>query len=382
MFLYYSKYFIKYLFFSKGKQKLLFLALLGLFLSSFALLVLQSTMTGLQEKTIGRSKSVMGSLIINISNDDDTEKIYEILDSKNILYFKEYEVELFLTYGNNVIPVMAHGIEDNSVSFYKNINFSEGIALSYEMSPRLNVELGNNVSLISPSHSDPMLGDIPSSITLDVSDFYASDVPEIDAFHVWTRLSAIQNLVSSNSVNRIRVFNYDDSKALKQELSTLINKEKIKTWEEQNATLVWSLKLESTVMVFLFVCMSLLVSLCITSGHLLFFRKLKTDLVSFWILGMSQKEIEKFSFKSVNYISIATISFGLIIGSIFLMFVDQNGSEILPRFFVDRKIPVILSFKAYIISFLIPYLISIAFSISTFNYFKKDLDYLGQIRSV
>ena len=50
------------------------------------------------------------------------------------------------------------------------------------------MQLGDTVSLISPSHVDSFFGDIPRKVSVMLDDIIVTDVPEIDIFHIWVRL--------------------------------------------------------------------------------------------------------------------------------------------------------------------------------------------------
>jgi lipoprotein-releasing system permease protein len=380
VFLTYLKYFFHYIVTAKNRQRLLILAVVGLILSSFALIVLQSTMGGLQNKLMERSKRILGRSTIRLSIDDDATKVIQFLDSQHALYLKEYELELLLRYQTYITPVIVHGIDLSAPLplFLKNEKIKEGL-IPMELAYKIGAVPPEKMQLVSPSHVDSLFDDIPRTQTINVEKSFSTDVPEIDAYHLWARLSLIQNLVRSKSYNRIRIYSDIDVLKLKKLLSHTMT---IKTWEEENSTLVWALNLESSVMVFLFAAMSLLVSLCISSGLLIFFNKIKTDLSSFWILGASLFKINQSTKYFLHLMSFLSIVSGLLLGLLFLFLFDKMAADIMPNVFVDRRIPILITSKGLIISFMVPYCISWLFITFSLNQFKREYNLLDHVRSM
>ncbi|MFT6603568.1 MAG: lipoprotein-releasing system permease protein, partial [Bacteriovoracaceae bacterium] len=257
----FTRYFFKYIFFAKTRQRLLFLAILGLIISSFALLVLQSTMGGLQDKLIGRSKSVNGNgvLIIHEGGYKKAQEVNQYLKSLNIKGYIEQELELLLKNGNYLAPVIVHGLDENSdlPPYFEDVKLKE-VLLSPSLARRVNLDLGDQVRLISPAHTDAIMGDIPRTITLYLEDYLNTEVPEVDHYHLWVRLKVLQNMMRKKAANRIRFFQEVDFESLKAGLKGKFNDSiELKSWNEMNSTLVWALSLETTVMVFLFAAMTL-----------------------------------------------------------------------------------------------------------------------------
>jgi len=248
-----------------------------------------------------------------------------------------------------------------------------------ELAYKVGVAPPETLELISPSHVDELLGDIPRSQSVRIDRTFSSDVPEIDMYHMWVRLPLIQNLIQKRMINRLRIYSAGDFDSLKP----LLPKEaRLMTWEDENRTLVWALNLEATVMVFLFAAMSLLVSLCISSGLLIFFNKIKTDLSSFWILGASHDKINRSTKYFLHLMSLLSILSGVVAGLIFLYLFDHFAPEIMPDVFVDRKIPILITTKALLVSFFVPYLISFFFVKFALAQFKREHDFLSHVRSI
>lgn len=389
MFKSYLKYFFFYIIRAKNRQRLLILAVVGLFLSAFALIVLQSTMEGLQHKLMERSKAVLGQATLYYKEDINSpeyQKIFSILNQKKVRYTKEYEIELLLRYQTFITPVIVHGIDqsefvpeilqDNKMGgMDKKVDAIMPVELAY----KVGVAPPEELQIISPAHVDELLGEIPRSQTIKIDRSVSTDVPEIDLYHLWVRLPLVQNLIQSHLINRVRIYDKIDLENLKKSLPLGAV---LKSWEEENATLVWALNLESTIMIFLFAAMSLLVSLCITSGLLIFFNKIKNDLSSFWILGASYGQIDRSTKYFLHLMSFFSIVSGVLFGLIFLWLLDHYAPEIMPDVFVDRKIPIYITAKGLFISFAVPYLISSIFITFSLIQFRKEHDLLDHVRSV
>lgn len=388
MFLQFLRYFAKYIFFSKTRQRLLFLAIVGLFISSFALMVLQSTMGGLQTNLINRSKSVVGSGVIILNNTEIAfaQQVLDYLNQKKIQGIAEYEIELLLRNGNFISPAIVHGIDPQGPlpDFLKVKNFP-GTILGSDLARKIQANFYSQINMVSPSHTNSILGDVPRQVTTEVNDLIMTEVSEVDLFHLWTRLSLVQNLIRERSINRIRLFApIDDFVSFRMDLNRQFGSDvEVSSWEDMNSSLVWALNLETTVMLGLFIGMTFLIAISITSGFLVFFEKIKLDLVSFWIMGSSKKDLDRMSKYFLHVLSFLTCSLGILLSLLFLFLLKKYGGNIMPDIFVERSIPVLITTKGVIISFFIPYSISVFFSHFSLALFSKDEEsYIDHVRAI
>lgn len=376
-------YFTKYIFFSRTRQRLLFLALFGLFLSSFSLIILQSVMKGLQSGVIQRSKDLQGThqILLNGENDD----LIQILKNEKVPFLVELELEILLKDGSYLAPTIIHGIDfEKSVlpNHLVNVNFKEGIAIGSELFRKLKTNLYSEISLISPAHTDSLLGEIPRKVTTPIEEILYSSDSEYDQFHSFVRLSLLQNLIREKKINKIQVFNFNPSDELLTKIRSLSNVKKIKTWEDVNHSLVWALNLENYVMIGLFVGMSILVAVSITSGFILFFDKIRNDLLSFWLMGLSMNKIKSYSVLFLSILSAFISLSGTLTGVWILKLFEAQKLKILPAVFLEQHLPILIESKGLILSFFIPYLICLLFSVLVFKGLNNDdKSYLTQLRS-
>ncbi len=379
------RFFFQTIFLSRQRQKLLLLALAGLFISSFALLVLQSAMGGLQGKLIDRSKLVEGLYVLEGSEKFNSSRLSELiqtLKSMNVDPIQEYELEVLLQSGAYLSPAIVHGLDLANLPDFlskREVDLNEAI-LPYDLASKIGAGPTEQIRLISPAHTDFFLTEVPRSVTVRVERLISTDVPDVDSIHLWVKASSLHNLTREKVVNRIRIYkplNSNNLKTLKNDFSDW----NVVSWEQRHETLVWALGLETTVMVFLFTVMSLLVALCIVSGLFLFFDKIKWDLAGLWILGASKNRLKNSSAVSLMVISAASCTFGILSGVLFLKLFANFGLEILPAVFIDREIPINITTHGLMISFFVPCLIAWTFSLWSLKQFHQSQDHLSLIRS-
>lgn len=369
------RYFFSYIFRAKTRQKLLFIAVTGLFLSSFSLMVIQGIMGGLQHGLISRSKSINGSHLIKFpgTSPESLFELKEILRKEGIPFYSELETEVMLRKRNFVAPAKLHGIDltDERPEFLRDKDFS-GLVLGSDLAGKLKTQFMDDIEVIAPAVTDSIMGEVPRFVADSVSDYLYTEISEVDDLEMFARLSFVQNLLRENSVNQIRIFGGVTPILLNRLMGAAPPTARHLSWADQNQALVWSLDLETKVMLFLFISMSLLVAIAITSGLMIFYSKIKRDLMSFWILGMGQKKLLALCFKFTLILSGITVLIGGIFGSITLLILERFGHDLMPAIFVERSLPVQLNFNNIVISLLIPFGISLVFSWFSFAYFRKE----------
>jgi lipoprotein-releasing system permease protein len=370
------RYFFTYVLRAKTRQRLLFIAVCGLFLSAFSLMVIQGIMGGLQKSLVARSKGIHGShlIVFDEPTEEDLSKLKNILTEEKLRFYSELETEVMLKNKTFIAPAKLHGInlEDDRPFFLAEKDFS-GLVMGSDLATKIQLQFLDEVQIISPGVTDSLMGEVPRFVSEGLSDYLYSELPEVDEFEVWTRLGAVQNLLRTQGVNQIRIYGEVTPEVLSrlEKVSTTTPK-RFLSWETMNGALVWSLNLETKVMLFLFISMSCLVAIAITSGLMIFYSKIRRDLMSFWILGMARKKILSLCFRFTLYLSAITVTLGGIIGHGTLLLLEHFGHQLMPDIFVERNLPIQLDFNHIVLSLLIPFGISLIFSYFSFAYFRKE----------
>ncbi len=333
-------------------------------------------MSGLQHNLKARSQYHYGNAVVHFNSKAsraDQTSAEEILKSHGFVFSKEYVIELLLRQNDKIAPLILHGVEFDAFvpPFLRGKDLSQ-LVLGAEVSEKLGMGLDGKMQLISPVHTNAFLGDVPRSIAADLSAIVLTEVSELDGFHGWIRLSAVQNLIREKAINQLRIFYTDDEQEIPTALLERIPGIRVELWEEKMQTLVWSLNLETSVMLSLFIGMGLLVAISLTSGFLLFFDKIKKDLMSFWILGMERSRVIRLLAFQGQVLTIGSTLLGVVFGLLFLWFLQTQGQNLMPSVFVERSIPVMISFRGLLLSFGIPYLVAAIFFFFCLRFFQKE----------
>ena len=368
--------------------RILLLAMAGLTVSAFALVVLLSVMGGLQRNLMARSKSILGTGVYVFHEAVERERALQLMETAARYRFVAvgaYELELLTKHSANLAGAVVHALdpEGERPLFLKGLAL-EDVAVPLGLSLKLGLGRGEHLLLISPSHLDSFIEDIPRSVSGKVSDIFTTRVPELDEAHLWVRGGLIHNLIREQTLNTLRFYGSGDWPGLARAVAQGPYGElgRLFTWEQRHATLVWALRLESNVMALLFTATALLVSLCVTSGLMIFFDKMKNDLTGLWILGAGERALHRAWSLFIVLMSLSSSLLGLALGLLFLFLLDRYAPEILPQFFVDRKIPVAVNLRGCLTAFLIPFGISLIFGQISLGYFRRQSEgHLEQLRN-
>ena len=379
-------YSFRCLFFARGGHKLLLLAVVGLFLSSFSLLVLQSTMGGLQRNLQLRSKAVSGHghFVLKGGSGELARELRQWLEARGIASVREYQIELLARRGHYLSPLVMHGVEldEGLPAPLQGVDFS-GLVLGGGVARQLRAAPSEQISLISPAHLDPLLGGLPRQVSELLSGLVFSDVPEVDALHGWVRASLLHNLIQGIDYNRVRLYQPLSQELLAQITENFGQRVQYYSWEQINETLVKALRLETTVMIGLFGAMAFLVAISISSGLFLFYQKIQREMLGLWIMGTSEQKLEQ-SCRWFIHLLVIVVCGGAIIAAIgFLQLMAHWSPTIMPEIFVDRELPIDITWGRILVAFGIPYGVAVVFSqLSLFYWKHHQQSYLSRLRGL
>ena len=264
-----------------------------------------------------------------------------------------------------------------NLNIVKNKDFSgskilnkKGISISREMGYDLGLDIGDKLSLVFSSFEDTIIGSLPKQKTFKITSFYNSGFNDFDKNIAFINIEDLENQLNLKPDSRfLEVYFKDptDIKKIKNDLARLFPNELIYTWSDLNKPLFSALKVERNVM---FIILSLIIVVAafnIISGLTILVKNKTREIAILKSIGVKNKSIRKIFFLVGFIIGLSSTIFGVILGIIFSVYIE-NIRQFISNLFNITLFPeeiYFLSTMPYELDFKSIFLISICSIIST-----------------
>ena len=264
-----------------------------------------------------------------------------------------------------------------NLNIVKNKDFSgskilnkKGISISREMGYDLGLDIGDKLSLVFSSFEDTIIGSLPKQKTFQITSFYNSGFNDFDKNIAFINIEDLENQLNLKPDSRfLEVYFKDptDIKKIKNDLTRLFPNELIYTWSDLNKPLFSALKVERNVM---FIILSLIIVVAafnIISGLTILVKNKTREIAILKSIGVKNKSIRKIFFLVGFIIGLSSTIFGVILGIIFSVYIE-NIRQFISNLFNITLFPeeiYFLSTMPYELDFKSIFLISICSIIST-----------------
>ena len=312
---------------------------IGISLGVAVLIVVMSVMNGFRTELINK---IVGF------NSHITVKPYEKkLDLKklNNQNLKTISKELVLTNSGEGIIIkddVSKGIilrgyskEDFSkLEIVKNKNFlgnkkslsKNYISISKELSFILNVEIGDDITIMSPSGIESIIGNLPKQKTFTVISLFESGLIDFDNNVAFMNLSSLEEFFNLEQKDRnleIYLKNPKDIENQKLIIQKIFNEEFIYSWSDSNKSLFSALKVERNVMFIILTLIIIVAAFNIISGLTILVKNKTREIAILKSIGVLNKSIIKIFFLIGIIIGTSATIFGIFLGVTFSMYVEN-----------------------------------------------------------
>ena len=264
-----------------------------------------------------------------------------------------------------------------NLNIVKNKDFSgskilnkKGISISREMGFDLGLDIGDKLSLVFSSFEDTIIGSLPKQKTFQITSFYNSGFNDFDKNIAFINIEDLENQLNLKPDSRfLEVYFKDptDIKKIKKDLARLFPNELIYTWSDLNKPLFSALKVERNVMFIILSLIIIVAAFNIISGLTILVKNKTREIAILKSIGVKNKSIRKIFFLVGFIIGLSSTIFGVILGIIFSIYIE-NIRQFISNLFNITLFPeeiYFLSTMPYELDFKSIFLISICSIIST-----------------
>ena len=207
----------------------------------------------------------------------------------------------------------------------KSLNKNE-ISISREMGYDLDLEINDKLSIVFPSSEKTLIGSLPKQKTFQIKSFYSSGFNDFDKTIVFVNIKDLENQLNLKSNSRfIEIYfkNPTNIEDLKYDLSRVFPNELIYTWSDLNKPLFSALKVERNVMFIILSLIIIVAAFNIISGLTILVKNKTREIAILKSIGVKNKSIRKIFFFVGLMIGCSATFFGVILGIIFSIYIEN-----------------------------------------------------------
>ncbi len=215
---------------------------------------------------------------------------------------------------------------DDYSSNKKKFLYHNNISIGKELSFTLNLDVGDSITLMSSVGVETIIGSLPKQKTFIVSSIFESGMAEFDNNVAFINLETLEEFFNLNSKDRnLEIYlnnpqNIEDQKLIVQKN---FPNEFVYTWSDMNRSLFSALKVERNVMFIILSLIIIVAAFNIISGLTILVKNKTRDIAILKSIGVLNESIIKIFFFIGIIIGVSATIFGIALGVIFSMYVEN-----------------------------------------------------------
>ena len=312
---------------------------IGISLGVAVLIIVMSVMNGFRTELINKIvgfnahvtvKPYGNSINIDKINNHELEKISEDLVFSNsgegIIISKEYTKGIVLRGYNEKDFIKLNVVTKGQLTGDANNLNQNNISIGRELSFDLDLNIGDKISIMSPSGIETIIGNLPKQEVFIVSSIFESGLADFDSNIAFVNLDKLDNFFDYKKEDRnleIYLKNPSNITDVKIIVQKIFNDEFVYTWADMNSSLFSALKVERNVM---FIILSLIIVVAafnIISGLTILVKNKTRDIAILKSIGVLNKSITKIFFLVGVTIGTTATIFGIFLGVMFSLYIEN-----------------------------------------------------------
>ena len=311
---------------------------IGISLGVAVLIIVMSVMNGFRSELINKIVGFNSHITVKSYNSSIDQKK---LNSKNLSLISKNIVlsnsgEAIILKNDTSKGVVLRGYENNDFSkleIIKNDKFKgnklllkDFISIGNELSFALDLQIGDEITLMSPSGVETIVGNLLKQKNFIVTSIFNSGLAEFDNNIAFINLNTLEEFFGFDINDRaleIYLKNPNKIESQKMIVQKIFDKEFVYSWADMNNSLFSALKVERNVM---FIILSLIIVVAafnIISGLTILVKNKTKDIAILKSIGVLNKSIIKIFFLVGVLIGTTATAFGILLGVTFSIYIEN-----------------------------------------------------------
>ena len=284
-------------------------SLIGIMLGVATLIVVMSVMNGFRTELVDRILGINGHLVVYEKNEpyvsNYNQIINKISDIKNVIAVTPHlEGQALAKSKSTVSGVIIRGVNWSDLAAKKllwksltqltidNYKNNEDIIIGYRLAQRLNVNVGDFISLISPNGMETALGILPIKQNFKIGGFFDIGMYEYDNNFIFIPWKKAELFFSTKNIaHGIEIFLKDQKFTSSVSLNVknkLGDELLVIDWKKRNSAFMSALAVEKNVMFIILSLIILVAAFNIISSMIMLVQTKKSDIALMRTMGASK----------------------------------------------------------------------------------------------
>ena len=310
---------------------------IGIGLGVAVLIIVMSVMNGFRTELINKIVGFNSHITVKPYDlkIDNSKKSNLDLISKNLILSNNGEAIIITSDISKGILLRGYKSQDfskleiiNNKTFIGNKdNLKDNhISISKELSFVLNVKIGDNISLMSSSGVETIIGSLPKQKKFTVVSLFESGLADFDNNIAFINLITLEEFFDLEKKDRnleIYLKNPQNIERQKFIVQKEFPNEFVYSWADMNSSLFSALKVERNVMFIILSLIIIVAAFNIVSGLTILVKNKTRDIAILKSIGVLNKSIVKIFFLVGVAIGVSATIFGIILGVTFSIYVED-----------------------------------------------------------
>ena len=305
---------------------------IGISLGVAVLIIVMSVMNGFRTELIDKIVGFNAHAVVKPYN-KPLKFMYDADFAFNIF---SNDGEAVIINKNNTKGLLLKGYSAKDFSSLKIMNNQEffgskdlnnnSISIGRELSFNLNVDIGDSITIMSPSGVQTLVGSLPKQESFKIISIFDSGLSDFNENIAYINLETLEVFFDKNKEERFLEFYFQNPKDIEVHKSNLLNlfpDELVYTWADMNKSLFSALKVERNVMFIILSLIIIVAAFNIISGLTILVKNKTRDIGILKSIGVLNKSIIKIFFLVGVSIGTSATIFGIFLGVTFSIYVEN-----------------------------------------------------------